>query len=140
MIGTVWECYQGKREIDQAYVRELFDYQDGELYWRHRPVSHFKNYHSWRRFRLRFPGTPAGTLPSVERPKKHRRVSIDGDNHYLARVIWLHRHGEWPAYCWHLDGNRQNCAIENLEALNRGEHLRRLEETSRYLAIQRGLL
>lgn len=140
MSREAWSAYRGPRELDYDYAHEMFDYIEGELYWRERHVSHFRNYQAWRHWRRRFAGTQAGTFPSEARPKKHRRVTIDGRGYYLSRVIWLYHHGDWPDYCWHLDGNRQNCAIENLEALSREQHLRRLQETSTYLAIRRGLM
>ncbi len=132
-----WDLYRGTRKLDQSYVRELFEYVDDELYWKHRPVSHFKDYQSWKRWFYRFAESRAGTLPNYERKKKHRRVTIDGVAYYLSRVIWMYHHGEWPEYCWHIDGNRQNCAIENLESLTFAENLARVEQTSRSYALRR---
>lgn len=131
---------QESQQINLEYIHELFEYCSGELFWKRRPLSHFRNYQSWRRFHRRYAGKQAGTPPSYARPRKHRRVTINGQGFYLSRVIWLYHNGEWPEYCWHRDGDRQNCAIENLEALSKQLHLKRIQETSTYYALQRGLL
>lgn len=137
MSQDPWGGYQGPRKLDQPYARELFDCIDGDLYWRNRPSSHFKNCSNSRVWCRRFAETRAGTLPNYSRPKKHRRVTIDGRAYYLARVVWLYHMGEWPEYCWHINGDRQNCVLENLESMTREQHFERLEQLSRYLALRR---
>jgi len=132
-----WDGYQGYRSIDHDYVQELFEYRAGELYWKHRHVSHFKNYHTWRLWRRRYAETLAGTRPNYLREKKHRRVTIHGTGYYLSRVVWLYHHAKWPDYCWHKDGDRQNCAIENLESLSSEENQERVEHICRAYALRR---
>ncbi len=85
-------------EITKSQAREIFDYRDGNLYWRIRPSNNVKM------------SEPAGYL----RPDGYRVIKADGRNHQAHRLIWIWHYGEVPEYIDHKDGNPRNNHIENL--------------------------
>lgn len=90
------------RKLTQKYVKELFDYRDGLLYWKERRGS-------------RTIGDEAG---HVNNRYYSMYVRIDGKNVSYGRVIFLWHHGYLPVQVWHKDGNNLNNKIENLIPFN----------------------
>jgi hypothetical protein len=90
-----------KTPQEKFYCRlhELYEYKDGELYWK---VNH-------RRHRI---GDIAGYMSS----KNREMCSIDGIKYYKNRVIYIMAHGEILPHqqIRFIDGNRENHRIENL--------------------------
>jgi len=43
------------------------------------------------------------------------RVQIDGKSYLMHRAVWFFHKKKWPLEINHLDGDKLNCAIENLE-------------------------
>ena len=82
-----------KRErLTQERVRELFDYRDGELFWK-------------------TGGGVAGGLNS----NGYLRIGVDGKKHYAHRVIWLWNNGYLPEKgIDHINRDRVDNRIENL--------------------------
>ena len=93
-----------KQALTQEYVKSLFDYNGGNLYWK---IS------SGKRIK---PGDIAGTL----RQNGYVRVSIDKKDYPIHRIIWLYHYGYIPeCQIDHIDRVRNNNKIENLRlALN----------------------
>jgi hypothetical protein len=89
-----------KEIITQDYVKQLFEYRDGALYWK---IS--LNSRS-------IIGKKAGSLSS----KGYFRVSINGKTRYIHRLIFLMHHGYVPKIIDHKDGNSLNNKIENLRS------------------------
>src|ERR1700722_13134191 len=58
---------------------------------------------------------------------------------HAQRWVWINHHGAIPEGLdiHHKDGNKDNNEIENLEALNRSEHLKRQWQEGRYDLDQR---
>ena len=83
--------------ISQEFLKEIFDYKDGNLYWI-KPLSG-KAMH--RKI--------AGNLN-----KKGRSIGIYNKNYLAHRLIFLWHHGYLPKYIDHIDGNPFNNKIENL--------------------------
>ena len=92
--------------ITQAQVQDLFDYRDGELFWKNPPGYRFK----------------AGQRVGFLRPDGYRQVSIDRKKHLEHRVIFLLHHGYLPEYVDHIDGDKANNRIENLREATRSEN------------------
>lgn len=86
------------RQLPKAITRELFDYRDGKLYWRHRSS-----------------GRRPDMLALRPRGRYGYRVVV-GDEWYRAEVlIWNWHNGQVSGRIIPKDGNPLNTAIENLQ-------------------------
>ena len=88
--------------ITQERLKELFDYQDGNLLWKVQKANRIKI------------GSIAGSMNSDKYGQHYMNVSIDDEPYKLHRLIYLWHHGTLPKIIDHIDGNRLNNAIENL--------------------------
>jgi len=84
--------------VDQEYIKNLFDYSDGKLFWKLKKSDKIKI------------GQEAGTL----RKNNYKDIRIDGKNYRTHRLIYLYHYGFIPEYLDHVDGNTLNNKIENL--------------------------
>lgn len=84
-------------DITQELVQKLFEYREGNLYYRHSPN---------RRIKV---GQKAGSKDG-----RYMRVKINGNSYLLHRVIFLHQKGYMPKYIDHVNNNAFNNRIENL--------------------------
>lgn len=102
----------------QSYFCSLFDYKNGNLYWK---VS--------RSNRIKI-GQIAGTTPKDQRT----RISIDHKIFLIHRIIFAMQHGFMPKYIDHIDGNTKNNCIENLREAKFNENVQnskiRIDNTS----------
>ena len=80
-------------------VKELFDYRDGELYWKESHNRHDIN-------------KPAGTINQ----SGYRVITINGKKIHAHRLIWLWHGKELPSIIDHIDRDTLNNNIENLRA------------------------
>lgn len=77
-----------------------------------------------------------GNLPKNWKPVGHQRI-IDGyimekveepnKFRFKHQLVWEEHHGQIPKemVLWFIDGNRQNCSIDNLELIKKTEQIRR---------------
>lgn len=114
-----------KKAVDQARVRELFEYaaDTGELRWKSRPRSDFKTKRSCAIWNARYSGNIAG---SVHPRAGYALVSIDNIHHRVHRLIWLLVHGSIAAFIDHINGDRADNRLCNLRAVSRQENQRNL--------------
>lgn len=85
-------------ELTQECVRSLFDYRDGELYWK---VS-------------RGNGMKIGDLAGTVRTDGYRSIQINGKLYLAHRLIFLYHYGYIPKEIDHIDSNPSNNNISNL--------------------------
>jgi HNH endonuclease len=83
--------------LDQDKVLYLFDYKDGRLYWKNS-------------LRPSFNGKEAG----CDNGNGYKKVTIDGKQYYVHRIIYLMHHGFFPLFIDHIDCNPSNNKIDNL--------------------------
>ena len=83
----------------QKKLQELFDYRNGELYWKERINSSIDL------------SKPAGKIEK----NGYRSIGIEGKLYKAHRLIWKYHYGRDPKeFIDHIDGNRVNNNIENL--------------------------
>jgi hypothetical protein len=92
--------------IDQVTAHYLFEYKDGNLYWKN-PV-HKKN---------------LGKIVGYDNGYGYKKVSIKGKQCYVHRIVYLMQHGTMPKTIDHIDGNSSNNAIENLRPANTSQNM-----------------
>lgn len=92
----------------QDLLKELFDYQDGELFWKVSKGSRANI------------GYRAG---SVIR-SGYLHVMINGKHYYNHRLIFLYHHGYLPEFLDHIDGDSLNNDISNLRVATQQENCR----------------
>lgn len=96
----------------------LFEYDDGVLTWRSRPVGHFKSLQAHRAWNTKFAGTIAGTIGT----HGYRIVTVNGCKVKAARIIFEMHHSQVLEIVDHVDGNRANDKLENLRKVNPAEN------------------
>jgi hypothetical protein len=84
--------------LTQNQVRNLFEYRDGELFW--------KVFTS--------PSAPIGSKVGHLASDGYIQTHIKRKFYRNHRIIFLYHHGYLPQYIDHIDGNRSNNQIENL--------------------------
>ena len=97
-------------DLTHKYVRSLFNYRDGKLYWK---VSG----------RGRKIGVPAGRNANYG----YMTITTNGKTYYTHRLIFLFHHGYLPQFLDHIDGDSSNNSIENLReaTLSQNQHNRK---------------
>ena len=91
--------------ITQKLLHELFEYKDGDLYWKKKIGSRA------------IIGYKLGTLD-----KEYIRARIQRKNYRIHRLIFLYHYGYLPEFIDHFDGNKLNNKIENLREATRSEN------------------
>jgi HNH endonuclease len=86
-------------EITQKQVQSLFDYKDGNLFWKENRA----------RGKVKA-GDKAGCFTS----HGYKRLMIGYKEYATHRVVFLYHHGYLPKMVDHIDGNPLNNNIENL--------------------------
>ena len=86
-------------------VKELFDYKDGELFWK-KPGPHKRT------------DRPAG---AVNR-NGYRQISFMHKLYAVHRLVWTYHSNEPVAFIDHINNNRLDNRIENLRAVTRSQN------------------
>jgi hypothetical protein len=92
--------------ITQDYVKQSFEYRDGELYWKVKPSKKISI------------GKKAGN----KREDGYCLTMVNGKRYLNHRLIFLMHHGCLPEFIDHIDGNPSNNKIENLRAAKSTEN------------------
>ena len=90
-------------------LHELFEYRDGDLYWRKQPPG--RVHASLEK--------PAGYINNVN---LYRYVHAKKKNMLVHRIVYALHYGLFPEFVDHIDNNRQNNRIENLRACTRQQN------------------
>jgi len=97
--------------IDVNYLKECFEYVDGDLFWKVRPRHHFKSKRSQTRVNNIHAGNAAGRVFG----DGYRQVYVNGCGYLAHRIVWLMATGSEPkGNIDHINGNRSDNRVENL--------------------------
>jgi len=86
--------------LTQEYLKKLFEYQAGLLYWRIKPSPRINI------------GAQAGCVDK----NGYRIIRINKQNYKAHRIIFFMFNGYWPEMVDHINGNKDDNRIENLRA------------------------
>ena len=99
----------GDQKMKQAFIKELpsqhrlkelFDYQDGCLFWKNTAGS------------KALKGSAVGWIEK----NGYMATNVDKKRYRIHRIIFMYHYGWCPDVIDHIDGNRANNRIENLRA------------------------
>lgn len=85
--------------LTQDLLHELFDYRDGELFWKVNSGN-----------RKNLAGSKAGTINN----SGYASVCVNQKEHLVHRLIYAMFHGSFDGIIDHIDGNKLNNRVENL--------------------------
>jgi hypothetical protein len=105
--------------MTQEEAHRLFDYKDGVLFWKIRPLSDFKTLGRCVQWNERYGRKQVGSCAG-----KYVNVSINKIRYQAHRIIFLMHHGYLPTIVDHINRKTQDNRIENLRAATFSENLR----------------
>lgn len=96
------------KELTQEYVKELFTYKNGFLYWKN------INKHCHNRKN----GDKAGSLNK----SGYYQIGINNKRYFTHRIIYLYHYRYLPKKIDHIDNNPSNNNIENLRKVTQSQN------------------
>lgn len=119
---------KAKQDLDQEYLKELFDYdaEEGCLYWKERSIDHFVSPEQQCFVNKRWAGKKAGT--SIGK-YPYSIVRIKGIKYRSHRVIWVWHYGAISngLIMDHINGKKKDNRIENLQLCTPSDNNRKRE-------------
>jgi hypothetical protein len=101
--------------LTQDYLHEIFEYRDGELYWKINKSQKSK----------------IGNIAGCSDGLGYFHTMIDGKNYKNHRIIFLMFHGYLPKCIDHIDNNRSNNCIENLREATKSQNCQNSKKSIR---------
>lgn len=120
--------------LTKEYLNETFSYVDGELFWKARPVHHFKTEWAQKVFNSRQANTKAGTVLHG-----YTQVGFAFGKLAAHRIIFVMHHGYAPEEVDHIDGNPSNNLLSNLRAVTHGQNMINAKTSARNTSGYKGV-
>ena len=81
-------------DLTFEYVNEAirYDPESGFLYWKERPLHHFRSEWAWEIFNKTYPGTKIGNLSA----SGYYKFNLKGRTYVCHRIAWLLYYKKWP--------------------------------------------
>jgi hypothetical protein len=124
----------------KEYLHECFTYDNGKLFWKHRPQTHFPRVSEYRRWNNIFAGKEAGSRHNQSRGQQPRwRVSISDASFNRYRVIWAMFHGFAPDIIDHKNMDSLDDRVENLREATASQNVRNAKLAKNNTSGHRGV-
>lgn len=108
--------------LTHSYLTKCFCYNQeiGEISWKQRPLSHFLDERSMKKWNTRY----SGKIVRTKHNQGYIMVSIDKKKYLLHRIIWFLKTGELPKKeIDHINGIKIDNSWKNLREATRSENL-----------------
>ncbi len=124
---TAYISREEKNGITPEFLKELFDYREGLLYWKSIRKGVFDL------------SLPAGSIASIRKKGIRRIIGVNNDQYLASRLIFLWHHGYLPEVVDHENRNCCDDRIENLRAADFFQNARNVnshkDSSSIYLGV-----
>lgn len=93
--------------LSQEYLQSLFDYRDGNLYWKKL---------------IKQNQVKVGDIAGTKHPNGYVYIHIKNKNYVAHRLIFMLHHGYLPEFIDHINGIRSDNRIENLRPVTKSQN------------------
>lgn len=102
------------------YLNECFEYVDGLLYWKQRPLNHFKSERGWKIYTKLHAGKVAGYKHKVN---NYYEVRLGGKLHKVHRVVYkMHYDFDESLQIDHINRDPSDNRLDNLRVVTNQEN------------------
>lgn len=106
-------------------IHNLFEYREGILYWKARPLEHFKNRNAYAIWNSRRAGKPIIGLCPYGYIRTSIVINARTFTYKVHKLVWAIHHGEFPTKPMdHINHDRTDNSIENLRVVTYQENAR----------------
>ena len=112
-----------REDITPEYLQEVLDYnpKTGELFWKVRPVEHFKNQHACNSWNANYSGRNINK--NITNTRGYYTLMLHGLKFKAHRVAYAIHHKKHPEFqIDHINGIKTDNRIENLRDVTNEEN------------------
>lgn len=113
----------------QEYLHTCFMYDSitGDLIWKERPVEHFANTRTWKRWNNMFSGKVAGYINKAKDSDTlhYKTITLDNKIRKAHVLVWIMAYGSRVKLIDHIDMDGTNNRLDNLRELTVSKNARK---------------